>query len=169
METGFNERRSVMSKKIGSIEILACLCLAMIVLAGCASSKVNLVDTERVTIERMASEGGVRIENVYVYQEGNELLVSGRVKRRGTGRVIPRGHVDIAILSPEGNVIEKASTSYVPTTIRRKLSHRGSHFNARFSVVPPEGSTVRVSYHARGYSAARTTFDCGENSAVNPL
>jgi len=57
------------SKKICGIELLAGLCLAMIVVSGCTSSRVNLVDTEKVTVEKMASKGHVKIWKVYVYQE----------------------------------------------------------------------------------------------------
>ena len=155
-----------MNKKIYSIEILVCVAVAFMALSGCTSSRINLVRNGTVSVERLRSKGNVYISGVFVYQEGDELMVSGKAKPRS--RHLPTsGHVDIAILSPKGEVIGKASTFYTPRIIRRKSARRGSRFTARFSVIPPEASRVRLAYHGQRCSAAQTTFDCGKNAAVN--
>ncbi len=156
-----------MNKKIYFIEILVGLAVILIALSGCASSRTNLVKNEMVSVERLPSKGNAHIFKVYVYQEGDELVVSGRVTRRFKYLLSSQGHVDIAVLSPKGEVVGKASTSYIPRIIRREGQHRASYFTARFSVIPPKASAVRLSYHAQRYSAAKTTFDCGDNAAVN--
>ena len=158
-----------MNKKIYFIEILLGLAVVLIALSGCASSRTNLVKNGMVSVERLPSKGNAHIFKVYVYQEGDELVVSGRVTRRFKYLLSSQGHVDIAILSPKGEVIGKASTSYIPRIVRREGQHRASYFTARFSVIPPKASTVRLSYHAQRYSAAKKTFDCGDNAAVNPI
>ncbi|MBW2171729.1 MAG: hypothetical protein JRF69_07075 [Deltaproteobacteria bacterium] len=104
----------MMSKKIGGIELLAGLCLAMIVVAGCTSSRVNLVRAERITVERMASKGHVKIGKVYVYQEEGGLVVSGRVKPKSVNLRPAEGHVDIAVVSPDGQVVETESVAQTP-------------------------------------------------------
>jgi hypothetical protein len=157
-----------MNKKIYFIEILVAHAFVFIALSGCASSRTNLVKKEMISIERSPSKGNVHIFRVSVDQEGDELVVSGRVTRRIKYRLPSQGHIDIAVFSPKDEVIGKASTSYIPRIIRREGQHRASYFTARFSVIPPKGSTVRLSYHTQRNSAAKTIFDCGDNAAVNP-
>jgi len=157
-----------MNKKIFFIEILVGLTVVLIALSGCASSRTNLVKKEMISIERLPSKGNAHIFKVSVYKEGDELVVSGRVTRSIKYRLASQGHIDMAVLSPKGEVIGKASASYIPRIIRREGKHSASYFIARFSVIPPKGSTVRLSYHTQRYSAAKTIFDCGDNAAVNP-
>ena len=155
-----------MNKKIYSIGILVGLAVTLMTLFGCISSRINLVRNGTVSVERLQSKGNVYLSGVLVYQEGDELVVSGKAKPRN--RHLPTsGHVDIAILSPKGEVIGKQSTSYSPRIIRRKSARRGSQFTARFSVIPPEASRVRLAYHAKKHSGGQTAFDCGKNAAVN--
>ncbi len=138
-----------MNKKAYSIIILVALAIVLIALSSCTSSRTNLVKNEMVSVELLPSKGNARIFKVYIYQEGDKLVVSGRVRRFFKNRPTSRGHVDIAVLSPKGEVIGKASTSYIPRIIRREGQHRASYFTARFSVIPPKASTVRLSYHAQ--------------------
>ena len=167
MDKNFNERRYMMSKKMGGIELLTGLCLAMVVVAGCTSSRVNLVDAERVTVERMASKRHVRIENVNVYQEEGDLVVSGRVKHKSINLRPAKGHIDIAMVSPNGEVIETDSVTQTPPVgSRRTKQSRGFHFETRFSIVPPEGSTVRIAFHPEKYGP-ETHNDCEKNAAAN--
>lgn len=143
----------MVNKKIYFIEILVGLAVGLIALSGCASSRTNLVKKEMISIERLPSKGNAHIFKVSVYKEGDELVVSGRVTRSIKYRLASLG---------------KASVSYIPRIIRREGKHSASYFIARFSVIPPKGSTVRLSYHTQRYSAAKTIFDCGDNAAVNP-
>jgi len=155
------------SKKICGIELLAGLCLAMIVVSGCTSSRVNLVDTEKVTVEKMASKGHVKIWKVYVYQEEGDLVVSGRVKRKSMNLLPAKGHVDIAVISPNGQVIETESVAQTPRVIgMSRRRRRGSSFEARLSMVPPEGSTVRITFHPEKNTPERHV-DCEKNAAAN--
>ena len=155
-----------MSKKSGGIERLAGLCLAIVAVAGCTSSRVNLVDTEGVTVERMASKGHVKIGKVYAYQEEGDLVVSGRVKPESINLRPAEGHVDIAVISQNGQVIETKSAVQTPMIgSRRTKQNRGSYFEARFSIVPPEGSTVRIAFHPEKY-APEKHVDCEKNAAA---
>ena len=155
-----------MNKKAHSIIILVALAIVIIALSSCTSSRTNLVKNEKVTVELLPSKGNARIFKVFIYQEGGELVVSGRVTRLFKNRPTSRGHVDIAVLSPKGELIGKTSTYYIPRIFRRK-GHRGSYFTTRFSVLPPKASTVRLSFHAQRYSVSKTIFDCGDYSALN--
>lgn len=136
-------------------------------LTGCASDRVNLVDRGTLSIERVPSRG-IYISEVRVNQDGNELVVTGRVKRRDVSAG-GFGHVDVAIISPEGKTLEQVSTYFSPRIIPRKHDHRrlhGSRFEVRLPTIPPTGSKVRVAYHRISKPDSRTS-SCGENMAVS--
>ncbi|MBW1851607.1 MAG: hypothetical protein JRJ15_09280 [Deltaproteobacteria bacterium] len=132
---------------------------------GCASNGVNLIKNGAVTLERIPSKG-YYISHVEVYQNDNELVLHGNVKRRphsNTGT----GHVDIAIVSPDGEILEEIITSYRPRIIsKRRLRKCKSYFIVSLSIVPPKGSIVRVAYHRNSKPDSRT-FSCGENRAAS--
>jgi hypothetical protein len=106
-----------MRRNVGTIGVagVVTMCLVATIVSGCATSRVNLVDTGAVSVEKIPSER-IYISRVSVFQEGDELLVSGFVKRRhssGPGG----GHVDIAIVGPDGGAVEKITVSYFPRFI----------------------------------------------------
>lgn len=140
--------------------------IALVGISGCMASRVNLTESRKVSIERVPS-AGIYFHGVYVHQEGEELVVSGEIKRRTPSVVANGGHIDIAFTTPEGKVIEKISTVYAPRVLSKR-SHRGSHFNVRLPLVPPNGSTVRVAFHEfkSGESINARSFDCGKNAAI---
>ena len=135
-------------------------------LTGCAPNRVNLVDNGTVSIERIPS-GGIYISKVRVNQEGNEFVVTGRVKRSDHSPLCS-GHVYVAIMSPEGKILEQVSTYYSPRFIPRKRDHRrlhGSRFEVRLPFIPPAGSKIRVAYH-RPVKSESETPSCGVNRAL---
>jgi len=149
--------------------ILSALILvtSLVFFAGCASDRVNLVDRGTVSIERVPS-GGIYISEVRVNQDGDELVVTGRVRRRGHSPV-SLGHVDVSIISPEGKTLEQVSTYYSPRIIPSKPGHRrlhGSRFEVRLPTIPPTGSKVRVAYHGVSKPDSRTS-SCDKNMAVS--
>ncbi len=135
-----------------------------VVLSGCASGHVHLVDGGTVFIERVPAKK-VYFSRVYVNQDGNELVIAGRLKQRYRSHV-GSGHVDIAILNPAGEILGKGSAFYVPGILSAKRSrHRGSRFEVRLPVVPPEGSKVRLEFH-RTMKSVNRTFNCDENAVL---
>ena len=143
---------------------LSIIIVLAMVLSGCASSPINLVDKGTVFIERVPSRG-VYFSRVYVKQDGTELMITGRLKRRSASPV-GTGHIDIAIVGPEGKLLERISTSYIPKILSAKRGkHRGSRFKVRMTGALPEGSKVRLAYHRTAQSVKRT-FYCGENEAL---
>ena len=55
----------------------------------------------------------VILSNITAKQEGDELLIAGEVRRRNTA-FSGMGHVDVAVISPSGAVINQTNTSYIP-------------------------------------------------------
>lgn len=128
-----------------------------------ASTRINLIKNDALEIERLPSRG-YRILRVFAHNDNNELVVTGRVKRRHQ-TYFGRGHVDIAIVSPGGEILNQVSTSYTPRYLRRKSS-RGSRFEVRLPDIPQVGSTVRIVHH-RGNSPKNRAFQCENNMATS--
>jgi len=158
---GINIKEVVMKIEKTNILIKLALVVFGIVSVGCASHRVNLAENGKIIVERVPSKN-IYVSKAHVYQEENELVITGRVKRSNTS-ALDGGHVDIAVVSPEGKVLDKVSTSYTPRIIRRKGSHE-SLFSARLTMIPPVGTTVRLVYHKLGRSI-NEKFNCGNNTS----
>lgn len=126
-----------------TILFISILAVPGIALSGCASNRIDLVDIGQVSLQRLPSRG-TYISRVHVFQDGDELVIRGRL-RRGPSSMLGLGHVDIAIVNPEGKILKEVHTNYVPQILVRK-QRRQAYFGVRISVVPPPGSTVRVTY-----------------------
>lgn len=133
-----------MKTKIMSIISNVVFGLAMIVGLGCASNRINLVDNGTVTVERINSQGAY-VSSVYVYQDGDYLVISGRVKQLYSTVVTDRGHVDITMLNPYGTTLKQVSKRYNPRLSRKK---RTAYFRARLPVILTPGVIVRVMHHS---------------------
>jgi len=144
------------------VRVASILGIAGMVSFGCAPHRVDLVERNKLLVRRIPSTN-IYVSRVFVYQVGDELEISGRVKRRRDA--IPTGgHVDIALVHPDGRILERVSVPYSPRIIRRRWAQE-SFFQVRLSPIPPEGTTIYTTYHAfRGSQGGR--FDCGDNAAI---
>lgn len=127
-----------------------------------ASNRVDLIKNDTIKIEAVLNQGH-QITRVFVYNENNKLVITGRIDRKHSA-FLGNGHVDIAIVSPEGETLSQVSTYYIPRHIRKNPS-RGSRFEVRLPSIPKKGSTIRIVYHKASKSASRI-FQCGSNMAV---
>jgi len=117
-----------------------------VITAGCVANREDLVKSGHVTLQKHRT-GKVYIAWCDAYEDGNELLMTGVLRRHDTVGLPIKAQVDVAVISPDGKVIEEGRSSgiYVPIRIRmvgRCQSFKG--FNVRFSDVPPRGSSIRV-------------------------
>ncbi len=146
------------------------LVISTIWVTGCATSNVNYTNEASVLFERVPSEDVV-ISEVHSYENGDELVIYGRVKRGYQNCCdSARGHVDIALLAPDGFVIDAFSTLYSPHNIP-KVRSRSSRFEVRRPYLPPDGLIIRMAYHgdleaADSAAYAGGVFDCGQNKAT---
>lgn len=115
----------------------------LVLLPGCASMNWD-TDDHRVSVERISSEY-VKIVHVHIYKEAEGIVVSGELRSKLMKRSIPPGHVVIEVVSPDGTSIEQARTHVHRIGKASKATQQYS-FSKPLSVVPPEGSTVRVMY-----------------------
>ena len=109
----------------------------------------------------------VLLSNITAKQEGDELLITGEVRRTNTA-FSGMGHVDVAVVSPSGAVINQTNIPYTPKILPKTpgaRKHRPSHFEARLSCVPPKGSIIRLAYHSKP-DPDDPLLDCEDNAAL---
>ncbi|MBC8472595.1 MAG: hypothetical protein H8D56_24285 [Planctomycetes bacterium] len=134
--------------------------MSSVLVPGCVTGEFNHTTTEDVFINE-----------AYTYEDGDELVILGHVKR-GLQNCCDsaRGHVDIALLAHDGTVIDSFSTLYSPGNIP-KVRSRSSNFKVRRPYLPPDGVIIRMAYHnsLEGADSALyvgDVFQCEENKAT---
>jgi len=134
----------MMKKKLLSLVIATVFSSLAIIISGCATDRVDLVDTGVLSLEQHTT-GKVYIAWSDAYEDGDGFVVSGVVRRRDTVGLPIKVHVDVTILSPDGKVLDEGRSSdiYVP----RRIVGRGQslkRFSVRFGSIPAEGSKVSI-------------------------
>lgn len=122
-------------------------------ISGCSSQGSHLVKMGDLFIETIPSSQ-VYFSDIIAGREGNELVISGKVSRRNTS-FSGAGHVDVAVVSPGGLVIDAAHVPYIPKILPKTpgaRKHRSSRFETRLQCVPPEWTVVRIAYHGKAIS-----------------
>ncbi len=144
-----------------------------IVLSGCSFSKMNLAGNDAAyTIERLNTSDRISIRCAKVYQDDGYTVISGKVKLNKNLLQSKQGHVDIAVISPDGTVKDTASVFYNPRKRTRRMqlkANKGSSFIARFSGTLPHGSTIRLVPHNSIEKTAYEIdkgFNCRNNLAL---
>ena len=140
--------------------IVVGIMIAAVLVPGCVTGDFSHTTTEDVFINK-----------AYIYEEGNEIVILGHVKRSLQNCCdSARGHVDIALLAHDGTVIDSFSILYSPSNIP-KVRSRSSSFKVRRPYLPPDGVIIRMAYHnslegADSALYAGDVFDCGQNKAT---
>ncbi len=108
---------------------------------------------------------------MHAFENGDELVIFGKVKRAANNCCdAVRGHVDVAIVAPDGSVLDAGSFLYSPRNIP-KVRSRSSHFKAVLPYIVPEDFVLRMTYHSGRELANSTThtggiFICEKNKAI---
>jgi hypothetical protein len=133
--------------KMGSITKVVGTCIVLGFIMGFASGHVNLVKSGQILVNIVAPED-LHVSGIDIYQDNNNLIIEGKVENGFPYRNKEGGHVDFAVLAPDGTVIKKITTDYKFTAIghRRGGSRRGL-FEERTAIIPPGGSTVRLMFY----------------------
>ncbi len=156
-----------------TITITLVVFFAGIVLSGCSFSNMNLADNATYSIERVNSSDRISIRSAKVYQENGNTVVSGKVKLNKNLPQPQQGHVDIAVISPDGTVLDTASVFYNPRIRTRRMqlkANKRSSFTARFPGILQNGSTIRIVPHNSIEEKADKIdkgFHCSSNSNLN--
>ncbi len=118
--------------------------LSAFFIAGCATNWVSLRDAGAVRIEVIPSrDAHAVVSGVDVYQDGNELTVSGSVNKEGALFTTCDGHIDIAVIGPHSERVELGTAQYHHFPSRQ----HSSSFTLRFPVIAEKGTAVRLIFH----------------------
>lgn len=132
----------------------AILGAATVFLAACAPRGVDLTRDRTATIEAAPSKN-VRFRRTRAHQSSETLLVSGQVHGTRRSAFPASGHVDVAVLAPDGAVLAETRTSGMHVPRRRPgRTSTGRRFAARLPVVPPVGSVIRLTFHSGRHPTA---------------
>lgn len=148
------------------------LVAATILVAGCATNDPAYVNEASVLVECVPSEDA-HISDVHVYEDGDELVIYGKVKRAANNCCdAVRGHVDIGVVSRDGLVLDVISVLYSPRNIP-KVRSRSSRFTATLPYIPPDGMILAIVYQSSSDAAdsflyAGGRFVCERNIAMLP-
>ena len=161
-----------MKSKAACISVLVRFVIFSIAVSGCSQTPTASLTAVK-TFHLDVSSTDIQTLDVQAYQDGEELVVSGRVRRRCNFCYEDvRGHVDIALLGPDGSVLATGSTFYSPRSIP-KTGSRSSSFLARLPVIAGGGVAICTAYHEEldpADSASGTkTFQCRSNAAARTI
>jgi len=137
-----------MKKKVLSLVIAMVFGILTVVISGCATDKIDLVDNGMLSLKQHTT-GKVYIAWSNAYKEGDDLVVTGVLRRRDTVGIPIKAHVDITIQSPDGTIIDESHSSDVH--VPRRIIGRGQslqRFKVRFPSIPAEGSKVSIVTHS---------------------
>ena len=89
-----------MEKKVLKLVAVMVLGLLTVVISGCATDRVDLVDAGVLNLEQHTT-GKVYIAWSDAYEDGDGFVVTGVLRRRDTVGLPIKSHVDITIQSPQ--------------------------------------------------------------------
>ncbi len=159
-------RNRVMINRISIFITGLSLALMPAIFSGCSAGNAGYSNELPVSFERMP-EKNVSISDVHAYEDGNTLVILGKIKRSaGNCCDTTKGHIDIALVAGDGMVLDLISVPYSPRNIP-KAGTRSSHFTARLPYTLPQDVHFRLRYHHNEDTAAvlkgTDTLMCREN------
>lgn len=127
-----------------NLALLATLLVASFTLIGCASTRTNLDNTGAVDLV-VADTEPIKITRAKVLQDKGGVVITGKVAREQQRAYWLRGHVDLRITSPDGQVLLEEPVRFH----RRRLTRHTweGTFVHRIDFTPPPGTTVRLAHH----------------------
>lgn len=98
--------------------------------------KVNIV----------SSTTAVKFLRLKVQTQDNQLVLTGKVKRRSRNTITLPGHIDVVVTDSNGQILLEKKVKYVPAILSRR-SRFGSSFKMALPNNIPEGSSIKVQWH----------------------
>lgn len=126
--------------------------IIMLTLTGCATQRTATTTEPKVSLDYspeyaavLTAKTSVTVSQARAYQDGDEFVISGRVKR--PHKIQLPGHVDLAICAPDGKLLVQRTTR-IPGLASKRKGVLELPFHFRVGIVPPEGANIRLQYHA---------------------
>ena len=141
-----------MKKKVLKLAAVMVLGLLTIVISGCTTDRVDLVDAGVLSLEQHTT-GKVYIAWSDAYEDGDGFVVTGVLRQRNTVGLPIKSHVDITIQSSDGTIIDESRSSDVH--VPRRIIGRGQslqRFRVRFPSIPAEGSKASIVVHSGSHN-----------------
>ena len=88
----------------------------------------------------------VRISNIKIQHQNNQLVLSGLIKRRAQNSHVLPGHIDYVIIDKQGQIIKESAINY-SASLSLRNSQYGRHFNFVIPDNLPEGSRIKLGWH----------------------
>jgi hypothetical protein len=127
------------------VSMLIFCAFSAVLFQGCVTTARNLAKCCNVSIEILPSlDPNVEIKKADAFQDGNELVVAGTAIKKSSTYCTYDGHIDIAVISPDGETLGVGTAEYRHHCSRR----RDTSFEKRFSVATTPGTKVRMVFHA---------------------
>ena len=80
-------------------------------------------------------------------QSGNQLIVSGKLKKRSLNAVVSHGHVYVTVYNTKGKLLAETIAPYESSLNLRGIQQRGGNrFYATLGIIPPSGSLIKVAF-----------------------
>ncbi len=133
--------------------------------AGCATGgpkTINILESgiaEKKTIVR--GDEYITIKSVGIFQEDNNLIISGKVERLKSRPKSYDSHIDYAVLAADGTVLKYGSTRFQRFSSKRWITP----FSASLPIRAEKGTLVRLAYHPVSGPPMKE-FKCPRNAAV---
>lgn len=106
--------------------------------AGCAPHH-DLIAAGLLRLEQLPPNDA-SLRAICAHERDEGLAITGTWRNR-----LSRGHVDVALLGPDGEVLAEARTRL--TTLPHRRHGHPARFSVQLPVFPPPGSTLRVTRH----------------------
>lgn len=114
--------------------------VSLLLCSGCATPGQDLLATGIVSVAQPPA-GKVGIADLSVHQDGETLIVEGRLSRPGGPKIPSVGRVEVTVMAPGGQSFGQKSLSG-----RWRACHGAAPFAVRMPLTAPKGSVVRVLY-----------------------
>lgn len=145
----------MMKKKVLSVVITTIFAILTIVISGCATNRIDLVNNGVLTLE-LHNMGKVYIAWCGAYEQDDGFVITGVLKRRDHVGMPIKTHVDVTVLFPDGAILDEARSSDV--CVSRRIAGRSylsfERFKVRFPNIPAAGSSVRLVSHSGRHNDA---------------
>ena len=116
----------------------------ILVTSGCITNRIDLLETKAIALQEIVPPE-LKV-STSVYEDDGNLVILGRLSRGPLDRRLIPGHVDIEVLTVNGEELANIKAQFRSL---RTWRHGPNPvvFKAELPGVPPVGSTVQVKYH----------------------
>jgi len=88
----------------------------------------------------------VRISNIRIESQSDQLILSGKIKRRAYNSHVLPGHIDYVILDVNDQIVTEGAVDYSSSLSLRRLK-QGAHFSFLLPKVLDEGSYIKIGWN----------------------